>query len=121
MRHIKGVTNPTVITDDPSISVFGNCNLATPSATNFLVGVDGCKYTRKYQLCGIMLLFQRLMVMINIHGLLALQVVQLLVQLNLLQLSNVGTYYVHNTALAPCVSIDETVTVDLLERHQLIL
>ncbi len=48
----RGITNPSVITDDPSISVFGNCNLAVAAPTNFLVGVDGCKYSKKYQLCG---------------------------------------------------------------------
>ena len=50
--------------------------------------------------------------MINIHGLLAQLVVLVIGTTQSITVSNVGTYYVHNTALAPCVSIDETITVE---------
>ncbi|CAN1488082.1 Gliding motility-associated, C-terminal domain [Flavobacteriaceae bacterium] len=113
----KGVTNPTVITDDPSISVFGSCNLATPSATNFLVGLNGCKYTKKYQLCGANVNITAA----NGYNLYAWSLSPfvngvptgpIIGTTQTINVSNVGTYYVHNTAIAPCVSIDETVTVE---------
>ncbi|RYJ53300.1 T9SS type B sorting domain-containing protein [Flavobacterium petrolei] len=48
----RGITNPTQITDDPSLSSFTACNLGSPQATNFLVGVKDCKFTKNEVLCG---------------------------------------------------------------------
>ena len=35
-----------------SLSSFSNCNLGTPSSTNFLVGLDDCDFTRRLEICG---------------------------------------------------------------------
>jgi uncharacterized repeat protein (TIGR01451 family) len=48
----RGVVNATQITDDPSLSSFTACNLGTPQATNFLVGVSDCLFTKNEILCG---------------------------------------------------------------------
>ncbi|MFN7100144.1 MAG: SprB repeat-containing protein, partial [Flavobacterium sp.] len=48
----RGVTNTSQITDDPSLSSFTACNLGTPQSTNFLVGVQDCKFTKSEILCG---------------------------------------------------------------------
>ena len=48
----RGVINTAQITDDPSLSSYTSCNLGTPQATNFLVGVKDCLFTNKAVLCG---------------------------------------------------------------------
>jgi gliding motility-associated-like protein len=48
----RGLVNATQITDDPSLSSFTACNLGTPQATNFLVGVSDCLFTKNEILCG---------------------------------------------------------------------
>ncbi|SHG56134.1 gliding motility-associated C-terminal domain-containing protein [Flavobacterium micromati] len=48
----RGSVNATQITDDPSLSSFTACNLGTPQATNFLVGVSDCLFTKNEILCG---------------------------------------------------------------------
>lgn len=108
----NGLTNPAVITDDPSISVFGSCNLATPSATNFLVGVDGCKYTKKYQLCGANVTISAANGYDKYSWSTSPTGSPVIGTTQSITVTNTGTYYVHNTAIAPCVSIDETVTVE---------
>lgn len=113
----RGITNPSVITDDPSISVFGNCNLAVAAPTNFLVGVDGCKYTKKYQLCGTSVAISAANGYNKyewssspfVNGVATGPIIG---TTQTITVTNVGTYYVRNTALAPCISIDETVTVE---------
>ena len=113
----RGITNPSVITDDPSISVFGNCNLAVAAPTNFLVGVDGCKYSKKYQLCGSSVAISAAngynkyewSTSPFVNGVATGPIIG---NTKTITVTNVGTYYVRNTALAPCISIDETVTVE---------
>ena len=113
----RGVDNPSVITDDPSISGFGNCNLAVASPTNFLVGVNGCKYTKNYQLCGASVAISAangyntyewsLSPFVN-----GVATGPIIGTTRTITVTSVGTYYVRNTALAPCISIDETITVE---------
>lgn len=113
----RGITNPSVITDDPSISVFGSCNLAVAAPTNFLVGVDGCKYSKKYQLCGSSVAISAAngynkyewSTSPFVNGVATGPIIG---NTQTITVTNVGTYYVRNTALAPCISIDETVTVE---------
>ncbi len=113
----RGITNPSIITDDPSISVFGNCNLAVAAPTNFLVGVDGCKYSKKYQLCGSSVAISAANGYNKyewssspfVNGVATGPIIG---TTQTITVTNVGTYYVRNTALAPCISIDETVTVE---------
>lgn len=48
----NGVINPTLITDDPSLSSFSACLLGTPSPTNFIGNIDDCKFSQDVYLCG---------------------------------------------------------------------
>ncbi|WP_170151286.1 T9SS type B sorting domain-containing protein [Flavobacterium weaverense] len=113
----KGVTNPYIITDDPSISVFGDCNLSLPSATNFLVGVDNCSYSRKYQLCGSNEIISASLGYDQYEWSLSpfvngVATGAIIGNERTLTVTKVGTYYVRNTALEPCTSIEETITVE---------
>jgi large repetitive protein len=50
----SGYINTNVFTNEGSISSFSTCLVATPSSTNFLVGIDqgACNFTRDVILCG---------------------------------------------------------------------
>ncbi|TDE46609.1 T9SS type B sorting domain-containing protein [Flavobacterium rhamnosiphilum] len=96
---------------DASLSSFTACNLGTPSATNFLVGVEGCKFTKSAILCG---------ASVNLTAANGYNAYSwstsptgtpVIGTTQTITVTQVGTYYVHNTAIAPCLSIDQTVTV----------
>ncbi|WP_348825618.1 SprB repeat-containing protein, partial [Flavobacterium aestuarii] len=112
-----GKDNKAQITDDPSLSSFTTCNIGLPQATNFLVGVDKCAFTKSEVLCGNS---------VNIsasNGYTAYKwstapfdkfgvtTGTILGSNQTLTVTSPGKYYVYNTAAAPCLSITEEVTV----------
>ncbi|MGQ7945991.1 T9SS type B sorting domain-containing protein [Flavobacterium sp. WC2509] len=112
----KGKENTTfVISDDPSVNTNTGCIL-TPKATNFLVGIDDCNFTKSEILCGNSVTISasngydsykwsdKPFVKGVTSG-------TILGNSQTLTVTNPGTYYVYNTAVAPCLSITEVVTV----------
>ncbi|KRB54849.1 hypothetical protein ASD98_17590 [Flavobacterium sp. Root186] len=107
----KGQQNTSfTISDDPSVNTNTGCILV-PKATNFLVGVDGCKYTTNVTLCGA-----------NINLTAANGYTDYTwysdeartIEIGKGQVFNVkdpGTYYVYNLAAAPCRSIYQSFVV----------
>ena len=101
----KGITNSTfTISDDPSVNTNTGCILV-PKATNFLVGVDGCKFSSNVTLC------TDDVDLVAANGYTnytwysdAAHTVQIGTG-QTLNVKNPGTYYVYNLAAAPCRSI----------------
>ncbi|HSD06886.1 MAG TPA: hypothetical protein VLC96_06500, partial [Flavobacterium sp.] len=113
----KGTLNPNfTISDDPSVNTNTGC-LLTPKATNFLVGIDDCKFTKNEVLCG------NSVVLTAANGYSSYKwstapftkggvtTGPIIGNSQTLTVTNPGTYYVYNTAIAPCLSITEEVTV----------
>jgi gliding motility-associated-like protein len=108
----EGVFNPNfTISDDPSINTNSGCIL-TPSATNFLVGVDDCLFTQTEVLCGDSVEltaadgYDSYSWSSDPSGSPVIGTTQSIT------VNSTGTFYVHNTAIAPCVSIDQEITVE---------
>ncbi|RYF24918.1 MAG: hypothetical protein EOO42_04795 [Flavobacteriales bacterium] len=101
----KGTLNPTfTISDDPSVNTNTGCILI-PKATNFLVGVDGCKFSANVTLC------KDDVDLVAANGYSdytwysdAAHTVQI-GKGQTFNVKNPGTYYVYNLAAAPCRSI----------------
>jgi gliding motility-associated-like protein len=108
-----GFFSGTVISNDPSISSISTCNLASPSPTNFLVGVTGCSYTKSEVLCGTSVVLTASNGYTSYSWSTSPTGIPVIGTTQSITVTNVGTYYVHDTAAAPCLSIDEVVTVKL--------
>ncbi len=111
-----GVSNATVITDDPSISSFTTCNITPPSSTNFLVNTSACAYTQNYTLCGTSVVLTaatgyttHVWTTGGPFGSGAAVVVG--GNTPTLTVTAPGTYYVHNTGAGTCLPSDEVITV----------
>ncbi|MES2575912.1 MAG: SprB repeat-containing protein, partial [Bacteroidota bacterium] len=113
----RGIINTAQITDDPSLSSFTTCNLGTPQSTNFLVDIDDCIFTKNEVLCGNNVVltaangynsYKWSTLPFNNSGVTSGTI---LGNSQTLTVTNPGTYYVYNTAIAPCLSITEVVTV----------
>ena len=105
-----GTLNPTfVITDDPSISSNTGC-LLTPSATNFLADLD-CVFTEDVILCGDSVVltagdgYDSYSWSTSPTGTPEIGTTQSIT------VTNTGTYYSFNTAIAPCQSIEQEYNV----------
>ena len=106
-----GITNPNFeITDDPSVSSNTGC-LLTPQATNFLADLDDCTFDQNEVLCG---------ESVNLTAADGYDAYSwstsptgtpVIGTTQTITVTDVGTYYVHNTATAPCQSIDQVFTV----------
>lgn len=106
----KGTDNPNfTITDDPSFSSNTGC-LLTPGATNFLADVN-CNFEEEVILCG------KSVTLTAGNGYDAYSWSTsptgspVIGTSQSITVKNIGTYYVHNTAIAPCQSIDQTFKV----------
>ncbi|WP_308990629.1 T9SS type B sorting domain-containing protein [Mariniflexile litorale] len=107
----EGVFNPNfTISDDPSINSNTGCIL-TPKATNFLVGVDDCLYTGTEVLCGANVVLTAASGYSSYSWSTSPTGSPVIGTNQSITVSNVGTYYVHNTAAAPCLSINQEITV----------
>ncbi|RTY83908.1 T9SS type B sorting domain-containing protein [Flavobacterium sp. ZB4P23] len=109
----RGLENPMLVTDDPSLPSYTNCNITTaPTATNFLVGVSGCSYGDSQVLCGNNVLltasdgYASYSWSRDPSGVPEIGTGQTYLATQL------GKYYVHNTAAPPCfLNIVEEITV----------
>ncbi|WP_354680756.1 hypothetical protein, partial [Mariniflexile fucanivorans] len=107
----EGVFNPNfTISDDPSINSNSGCIL-TPKATNFLVGVDDCLFTGTEVLCGATVELTAASGYNTYSWSTSPTGTPVIGTNQSITVSNVGTYYVHNTADAPCLSINQEITV----------
>lgn len=107
----KGTLNPDfVLTDDPSANTNTGC-LFVKKATNFLVGIDDCKFTKNEVLCTGTVTLKAANGYSSYSWSSSPTGTPVLGTSQTLTVSKVGTYYVHDTAVAPCLSIDEVVTV----------
>ncbi|WP_456315732.1 hypothetical protein, partial [Pseudomonas shirazensis] len=107
----KGTQNTNFqISDDPSVNTNTGCILV-PKATNFLVGVDGCRYTENVTLCG------ESINLVAANGYSNYTWYSDEARTNQIgtgqtfNVKNPGTYYVYNLAAAPCRSIYQSFVV----------
>ena len=107
----KGTQNTSfTISDDPSVNTNTGCILI-PKATNFLVGVDGCKFTENVTLCG------ESINLVAANGYTNYTWYSDEARTNQIgtgqtfNVKNPGTYYVYNLAAAPCRSIYQSFVV----------
>jgi gliding motility-associated-like protein len=111
--NYKGRYSGNTINQDPSIPSASPCLFAVPSPTNFLVGLDGCVYTRNEILCGTTTTLNAAAGYTtyswskNADGSNPFAFTQSIT------VNAVGTYYVRDTAAAPCLSITEIIIVSL--------
>ncbi len=107
----KGDTNPSyTISDDPSVNTNTGC-LLVPKATNFLVGVDDCLFTGTEVLCGATVELTAANGYSSYSWSTSPTGTPVIGTTQSITVSNLGTYYVHNTAIAPCLSINQEITV----------
>jgi large repetitive protein len=106
----KGTINPTfTISDDPSFASNTGC-LLTPGATNFLADIN-CTFNENVILCGPNVVltagngYDAYSWSTNPSGTPVIGTTQSIT------VTTPGTYYVHDTATAPCQSIDEVFNV----------
>ncbi|MDR7211318.1 T9SS type B sorting domain-containing protein [Flavobacterium piscis] len=107
----RGTQNTTfIISDDPSVNVNTGCILI-PKATNFLVGIDGCKFEENVTLCG------ESINLVAANGYTNYTWYSDEARTNQIgtgqtfNVRNPGTYYVYNLAAAPCRSIYQSFVV----------
>jgi gliding motility-associated-like protein len=107
----RGQANTTFqISDDPSVNINTGCILV-PKATNFLVGIDGCRFTENVTLC------TDNVDLVAANGYSSYtwysdeaRTIQIGTG-QTLNVKNPGTYYVYNVAPTPCRSIYQAFTV----------
>lgn len=107
----KGIINTAQITDNPSLSSFTFCNLGTPSATNFLVGIDDCIFAKSEVLCSSSVVLTAANGYNTYSWSTSPTGLPIIGTNQTFTATQIGTYYVHDTAVAPCLSIDEIITV----------
>lgn len=100
-----GTINPDfVITDDPSVSSNTGC-LLSPQATNFLADIEACEFRENAILCGDSLVLEAA----DGYDLYSWSTdpsgTPVIATSQTLTVTESGTYYVYNTAPAPCMSI----------------
>lgn len=107
----KGTQNTSfTISDDPSVNTNTGCILI-PKATNFLVGVDGCKYTDNVTLCGESINLTAASGYTDYTWFSDEAQTNQIGKGQTLNVRNPGTYYVYNLAAAPCRSIYQSFVV----------
>ncbi|MBO9582939.1 MAG: T9SS type B sorting domain-containing protein [Flavobacterium sp.] len=107
----KGTQNTSfTISDDPSVNTNTGCILV-PKATNFLVGVDGCKYTDNVTLCGDSINLTAANGYTDYTWYSDEARTNQIGKGQTLNVRNPGTYYVYNLAAAPCRSIYQSFVV----------
>src|SRR5690554_5823918 len=107
----SGIENPNFeISDDPSVNVNTGC-LLIPQATNFLADLDDCIFSQNETLCG------NSVELVAADGYDAYTWsssptgIPVIGTGQTLTVTEIGTYYVHNDAVAPCQSIDQIFVV----------
>lgn len=106
----KGTENPDfLITDDPSFSSNTGC-LLTPGATNFLADIT-CDFEEEVILCGPSVTLTAGDGYDSYSWSTSPTGSPVIGTSQSITVKNTGTYYVHNTATAPCQSIDQRFVV----------
>lgn len=107
----KGTINPDfTISDDPSYNSNSGC-LLTPGATNFLADLNDCVFEEEVVLCGANTVltagngYDAYSWSTSPSGTPVIGTTQSIT------VTTTGTYYVHNTAIAPCQSTDQVFDV----------
>ncbi len=109
----QGTLNPTfIITDDPSISANTGC-LITPQATNFLADLDDCVFTQNEILCGESIDLTAADGYDSYSWSTSPTGTPVIGTTQTITVTQTGTYYSFNTALAPCRSIVQEYIVTL--------
>ncbi|NNF85611.1 MAG: chromophore lyase, partial [Winogradskyella sp.] len=109
----QGTINPDfVITDDPSVSSNTGC-LLTPQATNFLADLNDCTFEEDVTLCGSTVDLTAANGYDAYSWSTSPSGTPVIGTTQTITVDATGTYYVHNTAAAPCQSIDQTFNVQL--------
>ncbi|WP_276379347.1 T9SS type B sorting domain-containing protein [Flavobacterium sp. H4147] len=107
----KGTQNTTfTISDDPSVNTNTGCILV-PKATNFLVGIDGCKFSENVTLCGETINLTAANGYTNYTWYSDEARTQQIGSGQTITVKDPGTYYVYNLAAAPCRSISQEFVV----------
>lgn len=107
----KGEQNKTfTISDDPSVNINTGCILV-PKSTNFLVGIDGCKFIKNVTLCGKDIDLVAANGYTNYTWYSDEARTKQIATGQTLNVKNPGTYYVYNLAAAPCRSIYQSFVV----------
>ena len=105
-----GIENPNfIITDDPSLNTNTGC-LIIPQATNFLADLD-CAFTENVILCGDTVQLTAANGYDSYSWSTSPTGTPVIGTTQTITVNATGTYYVHNTATAPCQSIDQTFVV----------
>ena len=103
-----------VANGDPSVSGVDDCGVTTPGSTNFLVNVDGCTFERDEVLCGSEITLTAGGGYIDYKWYAGDEATGTLIgTTQSITVSNPGVYTCVKTAPAPCVSLTETVNVEL--------
>ena len=109
----SGFFNPNfTITDDPSFSSNTGC-LITPQATNFLADLDDCVFEEDITLCGSSVELTAANGYDSYSWSTSPTGIPVIGTTQTITVTNTGTYYVFNTAIAPCQSIEQTFNVSL--------
>jgi gliding motility-associated-like protein/uncharacterized repeat protein (TIGR01451 family) len=106
----SGIENPNfIITDDPSLNSNTGC-LISPQATNFLADLD-CEFIENVILCGDTVQLTAANGYDSYSWSTSPTGTPVIGTTQTITVNATGTYYVHNTAIAPCQSIDQTFVV----------
>ncbi|TYC14144.1 T9SS type B sorting domain-containing protein [Bizionia gelidisalsuginis] len=109
----NGFFNPTFqISDDPSLNSNTGC-LLTPQATNFLANLDDCVFTQNEVLCGSSLEMTAANGYDTYSWSTSATGSPVIGTDQTVTVTETGTYYVFNTAIAPCQSIVQEFVVTL--------
>jgi gliding motility-associated-like protein len=106
----QGVINPKVVQEEGSFASTA-CKLGSPESTNFLVDISKCKFTQNVIFCGSSVVlkasdgYSNYSWSRNADGSSPIGTGQTFTA------TQIGTYYVHNTAPATCKDIVEEITV----------
>ena len=107
----NGVTSGIKVDEQQSLATFGACFLGTPAPTNFLVGLEDCIYTRDYQLCGSSVVLTAANGYDAYSWSTSPSGTPVIGTTQSITVTQTGTYYVTNFAVAPCRTIRQVVTV----------
>lgn len=106
----RGTINPTfTISDDPSFATNTGC-LLTPAATNFLADVN-CVFEEEVILCGASTVLTAGNGYDTYSWSTSSTGTPVIGTTQSITVTGVGTYYVHNSAIAPCQDIDQVFQV----------
>ena len=104
-----GTFNTEVISDDPSVSRYDTCGFPDPGATNFLVNIGDCDFTREQYLCGANTTLSAGSGFDSYEW--RDQNGTILGTGQDLVVTQLGTYTVTKTIPSPCISFDEVINV----------